>query len=322
MRTAYRGTRSGAEGGAWGAVGAVVAHCREQARLTREGLAALTGVSLDTLVGVEQGRLPLGPDRAARFDEILGTGGVLTVLTARTPPRERAAPSARSPAGAEPAEQRTAAPVRRQADAGREPAGREREGAGPERGAPARARDLPAREREAVSIQSYESLVVPALLRTRAYDRALFACRYPAVGGDAARRWDEIRRTQQAVLERERPAVCHVVLEEGVLRRQVGGPAVMREQLRHLLDRTASPHLSFQVMPTERAPHACLTGPLTLLETFRHERLAYLGTHGAGVLVEDPDEVGGSWLAFGMLRSQALSVDESARFVRTLLGDA
>ncbi|MEU6348765.1 helix-turn-helix transcriptional regulator [Streptomyces sp. NPDC047072] len=183
------------------------------------------------------------------------------------------------------------------------------------------AQSLVDHEQEAVGILSFQSLAVPGLLQTRDYCRAVFGYRYPAIGTETAEQWVNARMERQLVFERERPPVCHFVIEESVLRRQVGGPEVMREQFRQILEYTEPVHMSFQIMPMDRAPHACLDGPMVLLETPEHELLVYLEVQRASFLVDDPDEVSDYHLQYGMLRSQALSPDESVRFLHGLLGD-
>lgn len=176
-------------------------------------------------------------------------------------------------------------------------------------------------EQEAVGILSYQSLAIPGLLQTRDYCRAVFDYRYPAIGSETAEQWVSARMERQLVFERERPPVCHFVIEESILRRQVGGSEVMWEQFRQILEYTEPVHMSFQIMPMDRAPHACLDGPMMLLETPEHALLAYLEVQRVSFLVEDPDEVSDYHHKYGMLRSQALSPDESARFLHGLLGD-
>ncbi|MGW0914944.1 helix-turn-helix domain-containing protein [Streptomyces sp. NPDC002784] len=183
------------------------------------------------------------------------------------------------------------------------------------------AQSLVDHEQEAVSVLSYESLAIPGLLQTQDYCRAVFDYRYPAIGNETAEQWVSARMERQLVLQRERPPVCHFILEESILQRPVGGPDVMREQFRQILELTEPIHMSFQIMPTSATPHAGLGGPLVLLETPEHEPLAYLEVQSASFLVEDPDEVSDYQLKYGMLRSQALSPEESARLVHGLLGD-
>ncbi|WP_369392079.1 Scr1 family TA system antitoxin-like transcriptional regulator [Streptomyces sp. CG1] len=175
-------------------------------------------------------------------------------------------------------------------------------------------------EQEAVSILSYQGLVVPGLLQTRDYCRAVFDYRYPALGSETAEQWVSARMERQLIWQRDRPPVGHFVLEESILRREVGGPEVMREQIRQILEYTEPVHMSFQIMPESRTPHACLDGPMVLLETPEYERLVYLEVQRASFLVDDPDDVSDYHLQYGMLRSQALSPDESVRLLEGLLG--
>ncbi|RZB13306.1 XRE family transcriptional regulator [Streptomyces sp. F001] len=263
--------------GSWQAVGAVLAHCRKQARLTQEQFAEVASIHVDTVGSIEQGRLALQPDRAEQFDELLGTGGVLAVLVEKMPVRERIVQFAQG---------------------------------------------LVDHEQEAVGILSYQSLVVPGLLQTRDYCRAVFDYRYPALGSETAEQWVNARMERQLIWHRDRPPVGHFVLEECILRRQVGGPEVMREQIRQILEYTEPVHMSFQIMPEDRTPHACLDGPMVLLETPEHECLVYLEVQRASFLVDDPGEVSDYHLQYGMLRSQALSPDESERLLKGLLGES
>ncbi|MET7569807.1 helix-turn-helix transcriptional regulator [Streptomyces sp. NPDC005492] len=186
---------------------------------------------------------------------------------------------------------------------------------------PVFAQELADNEQEALSILSYESQVIPGLLQTRDYCRAMFEYRYPRLGNETAEQWVENRMQRQLIWEREQPPVGHFIIEESVLRRQVGGPEAMRAQIRQILDFTEPAHMSMQIMPMDRTPHACLAGPMVLLETPDHERLVWLEVQRASFLVEDPDEVSGYHHKYGMLRSQALTPDESARLLERLLGD-
>ncbi|GHH26232.1 helix-turn-helix domain-containing protein [Streptomyces rubradiris] len=263
--------------GSWYAVGALVAHYRKKARLTQEQLAEMANISVDTVRSIEQGRLALQPDRAEQFDELLNTGGALTVVVARLPVRDRIVQFAQG---------------------------------------------LVDHEQEALSVLSYESLLVPGLLQTRDYCRAVFDYRYPAIGNEKAEQWVNARMERQAIWQRERPTVGHFILEESLLRREVGGREVMRAQLRQILEYTEPAHMSFQVMPMNKTPHPCLDGPMVLLETPEHERLVYLEVQRASFLVDDPDEVSDYHLKYGMLRSQALSPDKSVRLLKGLLGES
>ncbi|MEU6480578.1 helix-turn-helix transcriptional regulator [Streptomyces sp. NPDC047017] len=184
------------------------------------------------------------------------------------------------------------------------------------------AQGLVEHEQEAVSILSYQSLAVPGLLQTRDYCRAVFDYRYPAIESETAEQWVNTRMERQLIWQRDRPPVGHFVLEESVLKRQVGGPEVMREQYRQILEYAEPTNMSFQIVPEEQTPHASLDGPMVLLETPEHERLVYLEVQRASFLVDDPEEVSDYHHKYAMLRSQALSPDKSARLLHGLLGES
>ncbi|MFF3373213.1 Scr1 family TA system antitoxin-like transcriptional regulator [Streptomyces sp. NPDC002680] len=184
------------------------------------------------------------------------------------------------------------------------------------------AQGLVEHEQEALSLLSYETQAVPGLLQTPEYCRAVFDYRYPAIGNETAEQWVNARMERQLIWQREQPPVGHFVLEESILRREAGGREVMREQIRKILEACEPVHVSVQIMPMDRTPHACLDGPMVLLETPDHERLVYLEVQRASFLVDDPDEVSSYHLKYGMLRSQALSPDESVRLLDGLLGES
>ncbi|MFI0234008.1 Scr1 family TA system antitoxin-like transcriptional regulator [Streptomyces sp. NPDC017086] len=177
-------------------------------------------------------------------------------------------------------------------------------------------------EQEAVSFLTYETLVVPGLLQTPDYCRAVFDYRYPALGSETADQWVRARMERQLIWQREQPPVGHFILEESILRRPLGGPKVLREQIRQILEYTRPVHMGVQVVPMDRTPHASLGGPMVLLETPEHERLVYLEVQRASFLVDDPVEVSYYHHKYAMLRSQALSCDESECLLKGLLGES
>lgn len=176
-------------------------------------------------------------------------------------------------------------------------------------------------EQEAVSVLSYETQMVPGLLQTEDYCRASFDCRFPRFGDETAEQWVSSRMDRQGIWQRSQPPFGHFILEEAALRTALGGREVMREQIRRLRECDELVHLGLQIMPLGRVPHAGLAGPMLLLETPAHEHVVYLEVQRASFLVDDPDEVSVYQLKYGMLRSQALSPEESACLLDRLLGE-
>ncbi|MCX4814095.1 helix-turn-helix domain-containing protein [Streptomyces sp. NBC_01239] len=186
---------------------------------------------------------------------------------------------------------------------------------------PAFAQGLADIEETAVSILSYETQMIPGLLQTEDYCRASFASRFPRFEDETEEQWVSSRMERQKIWRRKQPPFGHFILEESILRTALGGPDVMREQVRKVREASDLVHIGIQIMPVGRVPHAGLAGPMLLLETPAHEHAVYLEVQRASFLVDDPHEVSVYQLKYGMLRSQALSPDESACLLDRLLGE-
>ncbi|MEU8998631.1 helix-turn-helix transcriptional regulator [Streptomyces caniferus] len=188
---------------------------------------------------------------------------------------------------------------------------------------PAFVQDLVEHEEEALTLLSYQNQVVPGLLQTAAYARAVFDCLYPPLDEDQADEWVAARLDRQKLLERKMPRpMLNFILEEAVLHRPMGGPETLREQIRQLRRCAQLPFLGLQIMPTSRASHASLDGSLVLLETPEHEHFVYIEAQRISFLVDDPDEVSVYQQVYGMLRSQALTPEETRGLLDDLLGES
>ncbi|MFF7156456.1 Scr1 family TA system antitoxin-like transcriptional regulator [Streptomyces sp. NPDC008139] len=184
------------------------------------------------------------------------------------------------------------------------------------------AQDYMEEEPLALSLMSYENQVVPGLLQTEGYPRAVFGNLYPPLSPDELEEKVADRVTRQSIFDRlPWPPMMTFVLEESILRRPIGGRRELHRQIAHLRELAQLPFLNIQIMPTDRENHAGLAGPMVLLETPAHERLAYLEGQHVSVLVDDPDDVALLQQKYGMLRSQALTLEESMSLMDDLLGD-
>ncbi|WP_327272740.1 helix-turn-helix domain-containing protein [Streptomyces sp. NBC_01224] len=186
---------------------------------------------------------------------------------------------------------------------------------------PAFVQDYVEYEQEAVTLLWYENQVVPGLLQTEEYIRFVFSCLYPPLEEDEREEWVTGRLDRQKLLERKPRPMLHFVLEESILRGRLGDPTVLQEQIRHLRRCMELPFLGLQIMPTKLPKHAGLAGPMVLLETPDHDHLAYVDSQLTGYLYDDPDDVSVLQQKYGMLRSQALSVEKTARLLDELLGE-
>ncbi|MET7489569.1 helix-turn-helix transcriptional regulator [Streptomyces sp. NPDC005538] len=176
-------------------------------------------------------------------------------------------------------------------------------------------------EDQAIALSWYDNAVIPGLLQTPEYARAVLAERIPAYDEDeiAAKLAGRIKR--QEILQRKCPPTMSYVIWEPALHLGIGTPEVRREQLRFLRECADLPGLSLQILPTDAPAHAGLDGPFTLLETPDHQHLAYTEGQRGSQLVADPDEVSRLARKYAMLRSQALTPQESRDLLDRLLGD-
>jgi len=182
--------------------------------------------------------------------------------------------------------------------------------------------DFATLEAEAISFFWYGGYVVPGLLQTEDYARALLNAHFPPLDEDTLEERLAARMDRQAQLKRTKPPLVAVFLiEEAVLYRPMGGPDVMKAQLRKLLEQTELPNIQIQIMPTSFGAHSGLNGSMVLLETTDHTKVAYVESQDVSSVVSEPDMVSEFWLRYGMLRSQALNLEESARLIKRAAGE-
>ncbi|WP_030677313.1 Scr1 family TA system antitoxin-like transcriptional regulator [Streptomyces rimosus] len=174
-------------------------------------------------------------------------------------------------------------------------------------------------EAKAIKMRKYMAHTVPGLLQTEAYARELLHAARPNV---AVEELLAARLDRQKLLAVGNPPTLWVVLDEAVLRRQVGSASIMRAQLAHLLRaQEASERVVVQVLPFRQGAHPAMGGSITVL-SFRHRSdVVYLEGSHSGELVEQPEQVAGYELAFDHLQAQALSQRASVDLIRTVMED-
>ncbi|WP_328505892.1 helix-turn-helix domain-containing protein [Streptomyces sp. NBC_00391] len=175
-------------------------------------------------------------------------------------------------------------------------------------------------EGQAVSLSTYECRLVPGLLQSEPYVRAVFGESIPP-RTDEQLEAQVTARTERQRLFRELPNTSFsFIIEEAVLRRDLGGPEVTRGMLDHLLEHIRLRNVVVQVMPLNSRHHACLDGPLRLLELPDGRRHAYSEGQKSGRLISDVKEVSVLCQRYATLRSQALSPADSEGLLERLRG--
>ncbi|MER7460761.1 helix-turn-helix transcriptional regulator [Micromonospora sp. NPDC126480] len=172
-------------------------------------------------------------------------------------------------------------------------------------------RDWAGIEQEASALRWFEPLYVPGLLQTEGYARAILA----GAGLFGAEEIDQqvaARVDRQAVLTRDRPPLLSVVVDEHVLRRGVGGPEVMREQVRHLVKLGSTlPRVRIQVVPLSAGAYAGLDGPFVIATTPSGEDVVYLDGQRHGQVIDRGDYVRQMVEVWESVRGEALSQQQS-----------
>ncbi|KOG51909.1 DNA-binding protein [Streptomyces griseoflavus] len=173
-------------------------------------------------------------------------------------------------------------------------------------------------EAQAETIENYEPQVVPGQFQTEAYARVLLRCQEDL----STEQVEERVTARMSRQERRQPAPFRwAIIDESVLRRQVGDKSCMYEQLASLLEQGNTPDSKVQVMPFSAGPHSLMSGALTLLALPNGSTAAYEEGIEAGHLYEDPDAVKKWRRQFEVLRANSLSLTESAELIRKAMED-
>lgn len=185
-------------------------------------------------------------------------------------------------------------------------------------------RDFISLESQASGMRTLETSVVPGLLQTPEYARAVTRA---AVGTLEDAKLDalvEVRLARQDVLRSNPPLRLSAVLDEAVLRREVGGPEVMTRQLRQLLTAARLPQVRLQVLPFAAGEHIGITGPFVIF-TFPSRSdldVVVLDHLTSSLCLERKEDLRAYSEAFNTLQFHALSPEDSLDCIAALAGDA
>jgi hypothetical protein len=176
-------------------------------------------------------------------------------------------------------------------------------------------------EKIAVSLCTYECRLVPGLLQSEDYSRAVFEGTIPVITDEQLETLLAVRLERQKMLY-ERPTVpFSFIVEEHVFRRRFGDAGQMRAMLDHVLEHSVPRNVTLQIMPLEGGLHTCLDGPVRLLETPEGRRCAYSEGQQNGRLITDVKEVSLLQQRYDTLRSQALNPKDSRGLLERLRGE-
>lgn len=186
---------------------------------------------------------------------------------------------------------------------------------------PAFFRDMARLEAEAGELCAYDTLVVNGLLQTEDYMRAILSMRRPLLDEETIELRVTARLARQEIFNRWPAPLLSFVMEEPMLRKPLGGKAVLRGQLEHLLLMGDKRNVELQMMPLDREDNAGVDGPFTVITSKVGEQFVYAEVQGRSNLMTKRDETSLAAARYGIIRSQALSPRESLDHIAKLLGE-
>ncbi len=178
-------------------------------------------------------------------------------------------------------------------------------------------------EAEAAGLRSFQGEVVEGLLQTPDYARAVLREVQNRDTDEQIDKLVDLRIKRQDVLERDGPLDVWLILDEGVIRRTIGGPDVMLGQLGRLTEASKMPNVTLQVLPFESGSHAGLKGSFSILEFPERADadVAYVESVAGIIYLEKDREVRTCAEAFDRLRAAALSPGASADLISKVAKD-
>ncbi|MFB6639289.1 helix-turn-helix transcriptional regulator [Streptomyces chartreusis] len=176
-------------------------------------------------------------------------------------------------------------------------------------------------EAEATVIRQYTPMLIPGLLQTPAYARAVNRAYAPTAPEETIDEWVEGRMARTRLLDHPTKPLLWTVLDEAALRRVTGGRAVMAEALRHITGLARRNRVMMQVLPFSAGAHAAMQGPLKLMDFEDAPPLIYFEAVRTGHLEDDPATVVQLRLTFEYLTASALSPEKSLALIESVAQD-
>ncbi|GAA4551966.1 helix-turn-helix domain-containing protein [Streptomyces collinus] len=172
-------------------------------------------------------------------------------------------------------------------------------------------------ESQAGAMRTLETTVVPGLLQTPEYARAVTRAAVEGLPEDRLDTLVEVRLARQDVLRADPPLRLSAVLDEAVLRREVGGPGVMTRQLERLVEAARLPQVRLQVLPFAAGAHIGVTGPFVIFSFSSTSDLdvVVLDHLTSSLYLERKEDLQAYTEAFNALQIHALSPEDSLDFI-------
>ncbi|MDF5751279.1 helix-turn-helix transcriptional regulator [Spongiactinospora sp. TRM90649] len=178
-------------------------------------------------------------------------------------------------------------------------------------------------EASASHVHGYESELVPGIMQTERYARAIISTTSTAEPDDEIDDMVKLRTSREVRLKERNPLQVWFVLNEAVIRRVVGGPEVMREQIEHLIQFARLRNVTLQVLPFKSGEHGAMSGSFYLLKfpAAGDPDKVYVEQHLGGLYTQKTHDVEWYSLRFDHLRARALGPAETIAMLRAVAAE-
>lgn len=173
-------------------------------------------------------------------------------------------------------------------------------------------------EQQAVMIREFALAYFPGIFQTERYARTLFDSAFPLASEETRDKRVATRLERAKILDDPATPVVWALLDETLLRRPVGTPGVMAEQITHIVRLTEAGRIRTHVMPFSAGPHPLAEGMLTLMSFEDQPSLGYSEGFGMGTVHESPSKVHLLETRYALALSDALPLKESLTFLRDI----
>ncbi|MFF7736107.1 Scr1 family TA system antitoxin-like transcriptional regulator [Streptomyces sp. NPDC007984] len=176
-------------------------------------------------------------------------------------------------------------------------------------------------EGRAVAIREFASMLIPGLLQTPAYTRAVCRAYQPTAPDEEIEKRVAARMERTRILDDPTKPLLWAVIDESALRRVTGGAEVMAEALRHISGMARRSRSIVQVLPFDAGAHPAMQGCVKLMDFDDAPPLAYLEGVGTGRLDDDPATVAEYRFYYEFLAASALSPEKSLALLEAMTQD-
>lgn len=172
-------------------------------------------------------------------------------------------------------------------------------------------------EAAAARVKAYEAQLMPGLLQTQDYARAVIRAARPDISSEELDRRIRVRTTRQSLVTQDEPIDLWVILDEAVFHRVVGSPSIMRTQLDKLVTMSELPNVTLQVLPFSVGAHVAMDGTFVILEYEEpvDPDVVFAENAAGGLFLEKDDELRRYQFIFDHLRASALPPDQSVEIL-------